>query len=724
MASNKFFFDKKNKSLTVFGKNISFQKLWDKSAPVREKIKFVFNKIKDNVSFDKNKKLLTVFGKNFKLRTVIIAGVIFVLIIFMFGSCAHARKLKNSANSENIVSVERRDIVHTVTGSSVIEPKDSYSITAIVTGEVMKDFVDEGDTVKKGDKLYQIDSQTAENSVKSAKNAVTKAQQSYNDAVKDKSLTSNSNDKNVESARLAVQKAQQAYDDAVKSKSQNALTSDKNVKSAQLMVDKAQQAYDDAQRTVNELNVTSEISGKIAKIYVSEGEYVNGKIADVYSDNTMSIRLPFNEIDAYGISVGDTAELTVVGTGDVIGAWVSEISGASVATDNHAKVIYVKMELENPGALTANDKATAVVNGIACNDAASFEYTNVWTITAKTSGIVSEVVKHENDYVSDGETVVRLSSDSVNSNLKTAEMSLNDARLSLDKAVIASDEYSADSAVINARVSLNDANLALQKAVLSSDTFAKDSAIKSAELGLEDAKLSLEKAEKVLEDYTITAPIAGRVVTKNIKAGDKMDTAKSAVDPMCIIYDLSGMKFEINVDEIDISSIEIGQKVKVTADAIAGETFSGVVENVSINGAAANGVTTYPVTVAIKNYGKLLPGMNVDAEIEVEKVKNVISVPVSALNRGNVVYVQGKKEDDKDNAPEGYRSVEVKTGISDDNYIEIKTGLSEGDMVRLQEADMTSDLQKMMEQRMNGEMGGTGGGSGGPPSGGGSPGGM
>ena len=137
-----------------------------------------------------------------------------------------------------------------------------------------------------------------------------------------------------------------------------------------------------------------------------------------------------------------------------------------------------------------------------------------------------------------------------------------------------------------------------------------------------------------------------------------------------------------------------------------------------MDGVAENGVTNYPVTVSITDYGELLPGMNVDAEIVVEKVENVLAVPVSSLNRGNNVYVKGDKTDKTDSAPEGYKTVEVQTGISDDDYIEIKSGLSEGELVRGQEMDTSSDFQEMMQQHMSGEAQ-SGGAPGGPPNGGG-----
>ena len=622
----------------------------------------LFKRLSSRIGYDRRDKKFFI-GKLRISRTLLIILLAIVLIICLFSACAsHSKKKMLEEMQPADAAVEKRNVAKTVTGSSTIEPKDSYSIMTITTGEITMDYINEGDEVKKGDKLYQFDPETPQNSVSTAQNALKKAQQSYSDAVKAKSQTSKTNDKSVESARIALEKARLNYNDAM--------------------------------NTLGDLSVKSDVSGIVSETFVSDGDYVQAgtPIASVYDDRYLKISLPFNETDAANISVGDSATLTVSGTGNELWGSVSSVSSSSVATGDHNLVRYVTVETENPGALTSNDRATAVINGAACNDAAQFEYITQRTVSSKTSGKIARLNIESNYYVSSGQTVATLDSDTARTAADTAKLNLDDATLALEKAVISSDEYSQDSAISNAR------------------------------LALDDARLALEKAQKGLDDYTVTAPISGTVVTKNSKAGDKIDSS-NATTPMCIIYDMSSVQFDIDVDETDIAGIKVGQEVTVKADALADKVFKGVVEKVSLNGEALNGVTNYPVTVAVYDYDGLLPGMNVDAEIVVEEALNVLTVPVSSLKRGNIVYVKGEKERDDDDAPEGYKSIEVKTGISDNNYIEIKSGLKEGDMVRGQDIDLSSDLEEMMEMRMQEGMSETQGGGpsgrGEPPSGGG-----
>ena len=246
-------------------------------------------------------------------------------------------------------------------------------------------------------------------------------------------------------------------------------------------------------------------------------------------------------------------------------------------------------------------------------------------------------------------------------------------------------------------------------------------------MSLQDAQLNLDKVRDNRENYEITAPISGTVVTKNVKAGDKLDNSNSLTE-MAVIYDMSSLNFDLNVDELDISKISVGQDVKITADALEGKVYTGKVTNVSINGTQSNGVTTYPVSVEITEFdNNLIPGMNIDAEIVVESVSNVLAVPVSAVTRGNNVYVKGEKESEEDRAPEGYKTVKVQTGVYNDDFIEITKGLKEGDTVWIQSiAGGGMRMPGMMGGGMpGGGMGGgmPGGGMGGARTGGGMPGG-
>ena len=166
---------------------------------------------------------------------------------------------------------------------------------------------------------------------------------------------------------------------------------------------------------------------------------------------------------------------------------------------------------------------------------------------------------------------------------------------------------------------------------------------------LENAENKLSNTQDNVDDYTITAPISGTVITKNAKVGDKISKNSSGTTTMAVIYDLSTMTLEMSVDELDVSSIKVGQSVEITADAVEGETFTGTVTNVSLQSSYSNGVTNYPVTVTLDDTGSLLPGMNVDAKIILDSSENALVIPASALMRGNRVYVK-KSSDSTENA--------------------------------------------------------------------------
>lgn len=167
---------------------------------------------------------------------------------------------------------------------------------------------------------------------------------------------------------------------------------------------------------------------------------------------------------------------------------------------------------------------------------------------------------------------------------------------------------------------------------------------------------------------------------------------------LAVIYDLSYLELEMAVDELDIGKVEVGQEVRITADALEGQTFSGVVDKVSINGTTANGATSYPVTIIIEDYGDLRPGMNVSAQIIGEVVPNALCIPVDAVERGNTVTVPGPGALSEDGLSvvdvTKLETKEVTLGRNDDEYIEVTDGLEEGDVVLI--SNQASSLMDMM----------------------------
>ncbi|MBE7031265.1 MAG: HlyD family efflux transporter periplasmic adaptor subunit [Ruminococcaceae bacterium] len=355
-----------------------------------------------------------------------------------------------------------------------------------------------------------------------------------------------------------------------------------SIERARSSLERAQMSYDQSNEDVANLNVKADVSGVITELNVKKGDQVsnNSVVAKIIDNRTMLLNIPFNTEDAMQLSVGQGATVMLENSFTTVDGTVTAVATGSIVNTYGVAVTNVEIEVTNPGSIMPGDKATVIAGDYACNDAGEFEYKNESTVTAKVSGKAVAVNYRKGDKVSYGDVIVKLESDSATNNARTNRLSLN------------------------------------------------------------DATQSLADAQETLEDYRITAPIAGKVIEKNAKAGEKLDQNSSAT--MAIIADLSSLIFEMSIDELDISKIKVGQQVDIVADAMDNRTFTGTVTSISIVGTSSQGVTSYPVKVTIENGEEsgLIPGMNVTGNIVVESVSNVLRVPVSAVRRGNLVIVK------------------------------------------------------------------------------------
>ena len=216
--------------------------------------------------------------------------------------------------------------------------------------------------------------------------------------------------------------------------------------------------------------------------------------------------------------------------------------------------------------------------------------------------------------------------------------------------------------------------------------------IQSASESLRSAEISMQNQQDNMSNYTITSPISGTIIEKDAKQGDALTSGST----LCVIYDLSYLEMVINVDELQIGALSVGQKVQLTADAVTDKTYVGTVTRVSMKGSSSGGTTTYPITIRIDNTDGLRPGMNANAEIVVAEAGNALVVPNAAVIRGGYVLVSKKSPsaanavEDMD-APDGYVYVKVETGVSDDSYTEIKSGLQEDDTVAYDTSSVSDD---------------------------------
>ena len=443
---------------------------------------------------------------------------------------------------------------------------------------------------------------------------------------------------------------------------------DSSLEQAQISLDQAQRSYENQLENQSNLTVTAPVAGQVYSIDVEVGDSVNAgqTVATVRDSSRMTLEVPFAAGDAASFYVGQSATVTLDSTFETLSGTVTKVNGVTQVLSGNVQVRYVTIEVGNPGGLSTSQTASASVGETASIQGGTFQYHSEKTVTAKVSGEVSSIPVSEGAQVSQGQALVILTSDDVNDSLQ------------------------------------------------------------SASEGVRNAQLSLENQYDRLEDYTITSPIAGTIVDKNYKAGETSE----ANQVLCTIYDLSYLTMTLSVDELDISDIQVGQTVTVTADAVEGKAYEGVVTKVSVAGTSSGSATTYPVTIRIDETEGLLPGMSVDAVIELSGAQDVLAIPSAALNRGNTVLVtadspsavDGTLVESEDGSGTDYYSVEVSIGVSGDDYIEITSGLQEGDTVAyLPSASSSGEMMGMMPGMGGGmpSMGGGMPGGGGMPSGGG-----
>ena len=389
----------------------------------------------------------------------------------------------------------------------------------------------------------------------------------------------------------------------------DATSMDSDLSSAETSLQRAKESAQTAQSNYAEETARiagntyrSTASGYIKTLYIKEGDKVNNgtKIADLYDDSVMKITVPFLSGEAAEINVGDEAAVILEDTGEQISGTVTVVSSMEETLSGGRLVKNVTVEVSNPGGLTTDTAASVKVDGFVCSAEGTFAAKTETTLSVEISGNksleIENLLIHEGSYVEKNSELFQVTA-------KTAEEYLKEFK----------------------------------------------DAVESADDNLENAENKLSNTQDSVDDYTITAPISGTVITKNAKVGDKISKSSSGTTTMAVIYDLSTMTLEMSVDELDVSSIKVGQSVEITADAVEGETFTGTVTNVSLQSSYSNGVTNYPVTVTLDDTGSLLPGMNVDAKIILDSSENALVIPASALMRGNRVYVK-KSSDSTENA--------------------------------------------------------------------------
>lgn len=456
---------------------------------------------------------------------------------------------------------------------------------------------------------------------------------------------------------------------------------------------------------VNRLNIKTPFAGQVSDIKVKNGDIISkGAALFTLTDTSkLKVMLQFNAADVANIAVNQTAYVNLTSMMQSVKGTVKYISSQAVGTAQGGQLYSVEIQLDNPGSVLGGMTASADIETsagtVSSTNTAALDYINKTTVTSEVAGTVSSVSIKENQKVNSGAVVIKLSSDDIIRSAKLAEMKIA------------------------------------------------------------NSKDQVDSAKQQLTYYKVISPVDGVISAQTMKVGDSIKTG----DVVTTVTDTSIMEFDVNIDELDVAKVALGQKVNISVDALA-ETatkpLQGEVYKIPFSGTSSNGVTTFPITVKInEKLDQIKGGMNATANIQVGSAKNVLYLPIEAITKmGSKSYVWvkadqatldarkkeqaaggngqnrssgnnssqarsggifsfGRSNSSSSSSAQNYYAnamrKEVQVGINNDSVIEIKSGLNEGDVVILPLAQTSTT-----NNNQGGGPGGPGGMPGGQPGGG------
>lgn len=366
-----------------------------------------------------------------------------------------------------------------------------------------------------------------------------------------------------------------------------------------------------------------------------------------------------------------------------------------------------------------------------------------------TSGVVSDVYVSENSYVKKGDNLFKLDEDSVKKDMESKKQEIQQVQNELTnlKGNLAANQGGTaaasgtnkgtivitiprDDLPVNAKATVQKANSAntvigtgtlqindpvpmdISSGIVEEVYVAENSMVQRGDnlfklsgddikvsidtknLDIQQTKLDLENYQETLDKTQITSPIDGIIAVLNINQGDNVTASKVAAT----VLDPDKMQVVVAVDELDIDKIKIGSYAKVNLDSVPGKTFDGEVTKIATLGKTTNGVTTYDVTVIVKNADTMKVGMTANVKIITQSKKNVLLLPATAIQKTkdsrvvinpNGLYYESNTEADKKNlkvvtdlsSALQNNSIKVQTGLANEQYVEITGGVKEGQTV-------------------------------------------
>ncbi|SHI16403.1 HlyD family secretion protein [Sporobacter termitidis DSM 10068] len=305
-------------------------------------------------------------------RGWIIAGavVLVLALLIVLPRLLGLGRNMTSAGGPETYTVQRGDITVTLSGSGTLEPADSYTVTSLITGDILTAPFEEGDVVEKDQVLYTVDSSDINNGIQQAQNSVSDSQYKYDSALKQ-----------ADSLRLKAGGA-----------------------------------------------------GTVTTVNVQPGDTVQaGQAVAVIQDSaTMRLKVLFQRDVARSFAVGARADVTLDSSNETYAGTIAEIGGVDQVLTGNVIAREVTVTLANPGAIAPGQTAYVSVGGKYGLQNGTFEYNYEGSVTSTISGTVASVSAKAGSRVTKDQVVVTLRSDTVDQQVQSAKSALENAQLSLE----------------------------------------------------------------------------------------------------------------------------------------------------------------------------------------------------------------------------------------------------------------------------------------------------
>lgn len=324
-------------------------------------------------------------------------------------------------------------------------------------------------------------------------------------------------------------------------------------------------------------------------------------------------------------------------------------------------------------------------------------------ITPEVTGEIIELPVKEGDRVKKGQLLIRIKGDQYKAQKERLEASLQSANANLK---IRDAELKRIESEYKRVKELHEKKLVSDSELETMQTnyLSAKASYESAASMITQSEAQLREVLEILYKTTIYSPLDGVITNLKVEVGERvLGSNFTQGTELMTVSDLNNIEAVVEVDENDVVLVSVGDTAEVKVDAIRDKTIKGVVTQIG-NSAKTKGFGTQEEVVNFEVRIKLIelddrlrPGMSCTSEISTETVENVLSVPIQSVTARtdvkredrqedgpNVKLSNSKKEPDEivfviENSTA--KTVKVKTGISDDNYLEIKSGLNGGEEV-------------------------------------------